>query len=93
MRRVLVVALVVLGACSSSPTKDPATQVTVSDYRETIAQCRSNMVLCEAALRRIQSELPQARTSAWWDAQLGVLSDTAQLCSDVLNGALPRKKP
>jgi hypothetical protein len=95
LRRLVLVYLVTLGSgvllvsCSSSPTKDPATQVTVADYRATLALVRSNMVAGEAALRRIQSELPQARPAVWWDAQIGVLEDTASLCSDVLNGALP----
>lgn len=91
---VLLVLVAIVIACSTTPKPDPDNGVSPAGYRQAITKARDNMAGVLAKLSTIRDAdlatappAAPAHSKGWWDAQLGLLSDTATLLSDTLAGA------
>lgn len=81
----------VAGCCSSNPV-EPKTNVSVNDYRSTIAKIES--ALLTQILPAVQAihadDLAQERPrhgEGWYDAKERLIQNCATLCSDTLTGS------
>lgn len=92
----LVLAAVISGGlvacCIDDKNVDPTNNVSAESYRACVVKVQSNLVGNIIPSLRVMrdsdlaSPSPQ-HTAKWWDAKIGLVSDTATLCSDTLAGS------
>jgi hypothetical protein len=95
----LLVACLELRACCSTPVgNDPATNVTAGNYREALARIQSNLSAnVVPSLEKMRDEdlarPAPAHRPEWWKAKIGLVEDSAILCSTTLSGSKAGQKP
>lgn len=83
----LITAMIALSGCSTQLVTEP-------NYRAALVKIKSNLdeqvrpSLENMKNQDLHSEAPQ-HTAAWWDAKIGLVSDTAALAGDVLTAGAP----
>lgn len=88
----LIIVIACHACCIDDKNVDPTNNVSAESYRACVVKVQSNLVgniipsLQAMKTGDLASPSPQ-HTAKWWDAKIGLMSDTATLCSDTLAGS------